>query len=249
MLKLVSRLISYAILLTAASGALADPAGQAQGVDPQAEARAAQTRTLVVGADIFIGDRIVTGPSGQVQILFADNTRLVVGPRSALLIQDYLLREDGSAGRMVLDALGGTYRFVTGSAPKDRYRINTTGGTISVRGTAFELLVGCGLAYALVQHGIICSGNECADNVCEVLKVAGGDSEVMGSTGDFTGKERAQLKEWFKYAVNQSSLMGKFRLPGGLDCLRRSPPTGGGKSAIEQGSDEGRRLPNSEIVD
>ena len=241
MLKLVARLVSYVVFLTAAGGAFADPAGQAQGVDPQAEARAAQTRTLVVGADIFIGDRIVTGPSGQVQILFADNTKLVVGPRSALRIEDYLLREDGSAGRMVLDALGGTYRFVTGSAPKDRYRINTPGGTISVRGTALELWVGGGLAYALVQHGIICSGNECADNVCEVLKVAGGDSEVMGSTGDFTGKERAQLKQWFKYAVNESSLMGKFRLPKGLDCLRRSPPTGGGKSMIEQGPDEGRR--------
>jgi hypothetical protein len=229
------------LLFLLPTAALADPAGQAQGVDPQAEARAAQTRTLVVGADIFIGDRIVTGPSGQVQILFADNTRLVVGPRSALLIQDYLLREDGSAGRMVLDALGGTYRFVTGSAPKDRYRINTPGGTISVRGTAFELWVGGGLAYALVQHGIICSGNECADNVCEVLKVAGGEGEVMGSTGDFSGKERAQLKEWFKYAVNQSSLMGKYRLPGGLDCLRRSPPTGGTPSTIEQGPGDGRR--------
>jgi hypothetical protein len=237
MLKLVARVFSYVVLLTAASGAFADPAGQAQGVDPQAEARAAQTRTLVVGADIFIGDRIVTGPSGQVQILFADNTKLVVGPRSALRIEDYLLREDGSAGRMVLDALGGTYRFVTGSAPKDRYQINTPGGTISVRGTAFELWVGR-IGYLLIQNGVACSGNECADDPCEVLKIAGGDSEVIGSTGDFSGEERAQLKEWFMYAVDESDLMRQYRLPNGRQCFTGSSQTGGPPSTIEQGSDE-----------
>src|SRR5690606_42119301 len=84
-----------------------------------------------------IGDRVVTGPSGQVQILFSDRTELVVGPRSALLIEDYLLRNDGSAGKFAINALSGTFRFVTGGAPKDSYVIKTPTGTIGVRGTAF----------------------------------------------------------------------------------------------------------------
>ena len=77
--------------------ALADtPAGSAKGVNPAASADLdGATRTLTVGSDIFIGDDVITGPQGQVQILFADNTKLVVGPNSALKMQDYLLRNDG----------------------------------------------------------------------------------------------------------------------------------------------------------
>jgi hypothetical protein len=238
MLRLVAHFITLLFVMGAAGGALADPAGSARGVDPAAEARGAETRTLVVGADIFIGDRIVTGAAGQVQILFADNTKLVVGPRSALLIEDYLIREDGSAGRMVLDALGGSYRFITGRAPKDRYQINTPGGTISVRGSAFQLWVG-NAVYMLVEHGVICSGDECADNICEVMKIAGSDTEVLGSTGDFSREDRAEMKEFFIYSDDESSLLGPFRQAVGRQCFNTPPASGGGGSMIEQGPDVG----------
>jgi hypothetical protein len=247
--NLVARLLAFVFIVGSTGAALADPAGLAEGVDPAAEARAAQTRTLVVGSDIFIGDRIVTGGAGQVQILFSDNTKLVVGPRSALLIEDYLLRENGSAGKLVLDALGGTYRFVTGRSPKDRYEINTPGGTISVRGTALEIWAGNGIAYALVQQGIACAGNECSDNICEVLKIDGSNSEVMGHADDFTGEERDQIKEWFKYAVDQSGVMGKYRLPNGLDCLRLDPPSGGAASVVGQDTGDGGSVGGNDECD
>ena len=60
-----------------------------------------------VGSDIFIGDLVQTGPQGQVQILFADNTELVLGPSSSLTIEDYLIRNDGSAGKFAVDMLVG----------------------------------------------------------------------------------------------------------------------------------------------
>jgi len=63
------------------AGAAMAASGTALGVDPAAQAeRRGTTETLVVGADIFIGDRVVTGPQGQVQIRFSDSTELVVGP-------------------------------------------------------------------------------------------------------------------------------------------------------------------------
>jgi hypothetical protein len=72
--------------------------GTALGVDPAASLEtSATTRTLVVGDDIAIGDRIVTDAAGLVHVKFDDDTLLVVGPRSALVIEDYLLRADGSA--------------------------------------------------------------------------------------------------------------------------------------------------------
>src|SRR5688572_21134103 len=116
--------------------------GTALGVDPAARLKSqSTTQTLVVGTDISIGDVVTTDAGGSVQIKFFDGTELVVGPRSALVIQDYLLREDDSAGSMVLDALRGTFRFVTGSGPKDRYHIRTPNAVLAVRGTAFDFNV------------------------------------------------------------------------------------------------------------
>src|SRR5687768_10914002 len=99
-------LLTAAMIAAMPGMALAAAAGSALGVDPAADAALNnETRTLVVGSDIFIGDLVQTGPRGQVQIMFADNTELVVGPSSALLIEDYLLRNDGSAGKLAVDML------------------------------------------------------------------------------------------------------------------------------------------------
>src|SRR5690242_20706744 len=115
MLKLLVGALSALVLLGLPIAANA-AAGTAKGVDPLADALAAgQTRTLVVGSDINIGDTIKTGDKGQVQILFADNTKLVVGPNSSLEIQDYLIRNNGSAGKIAVDMLAGSFRFVTGT--------------------------------------------------------------------------------------------------------------------------------------
>ena len=61
-------------------------------------------RLLVVGADVSVGEKIVTGPSGNVQLLFQDQTRLVVGPRSTLEIETYLLSGSG-ADKFAVNAL------------------------------------------------------------------------------------------------------------------------------------------------
>src|SRR5690606_37511727 len=123
------RSLAASVLMLMPAIAMADATGTAKGVDPDASARrGSETQVLVVGADIFIGDLVKTGPSGQVQIKFSDSTELVVGPRSSLTIEDYLLREDGSAGRLAVNTLAGTFRFVTGNAAKDRYLIKTPTG-------------------------------------------------------------------------------------------------------------------------
>src|SRR5690606_34683041 len=130
------------------------------GVDQDARAETrAEMKVLQVGSDIFIGDRVITDARGLVQIRFSDTSRLVVGPNSALVIEDYLLREDGSGGKFAIDALSGTFRFVTGGAPKHRYLISTPTGTIGVRGTAFDFNVRRGSFSLLLFHGqvVICN--------------------------------------------------------------------------------------------
>jgi hypothetical protein len=206
--------------------------GTALGVDPDAEAkRSAETLLLRVGSDIFIGDRVITGQTGQVQIKFDDRTELVVGPSSSLVIEDYLLREDGSAGKLALNALAGTFRFVTGGAPKDRYTIKTPTGTIGVRGTAFELYVTNKWYYVLMQHGSVigCNGpgDKCMvlDAVCEVGQVSRNDVIVVGQTDEVSGEDRDKLRWMFKYAASQKPLLREFRITGAERCLKR--PAGG----------------------
>jgi hypothetical protein len=201
--------------------------GTALGVDQSAELQtSAATKVLNVGSDIFIGDRVITGPSGQVQIKFSDKTELVVGPNSALLIEDYLLREDNSAGQFAIKALGGTFRFVTGTAAKDRYRIETPTGTIGVRGTAFDFNVDPTETRVLLFHGavILCNtSDQCVslDDVCQLGQYDLTQSLILGNAEEITGEQREALKGAFKYAESQAPLLHEFWIENARECFNK----------------------------
>jgi hypothetical protein len=213
--------------------AWADAAGTAQGVDPQADAAlAGATRTLTVGSDIFIGDLVQTGPAGQVQILFADATELVVGPNSALTIEDYLIRNDGSAGQLAVNMLSGAFRFATGKSAKNRYRIDTPTGTIGVRGTGFDVFVDAITKATWILHyrGSVtfCTGP--GNRLCQVLSDActighmdGLVASIMGNSETVKGPERKTLKEHFIYSNNEFPLLSRFRIANAYDCLHNKP--------------------------
>lgn len=226
MQKLVLSLAASLLLLMPAA-AFAEATGTARGVDPDASAkRGSDTQVLVVGADIFIGDVVKTGPSGQVQIKFSDNTELVVGPRSSLTIEDYLLREDGSAGRLAVNTLAGTFRFVTGNAPKDRYLIKTPTGTIGVRGTAFDFANTPDGTAAMLYHGAIevcTTGRSCVllEEVCDVAEYNSTEARLIGHFDTIEGDVRAAFRGFFRYAVDQNPLLREFRINGAERCVNR----------------------------
>lgn len=238
MQKVVLSLVACLCLL-APSAALAAASGIAKGVDPDASAKTgSNTRTLVVGADIFMGDVVKTGPAGQVQIKFSDNTELVVGPRSSLTIEDYLLREDGSAGKLVVNTLAGTFRFVTGNAPKDRYLIKTPTGTIGVRGTEFDWAnTGQGTA-VMLYHGAVqvcTNGGTCVvlEDVCDVAEYDSSQAQLIGHFDNVTGEARSLFRSLFRYAVNQSPLLREFRISGAERCVNRQTAPGGTPSLVD----------------
>ncbi|HEY4170740.1 MAG TPA: FecR family protein, partial [Reyranella sp.] len=184
--------------------------------------------TLVVGSDIFIGDTVNTGPQGQVQILFADETKLVVGPHSSLKIEDYLIRNDGSAGKLAVDMLGGSFRFATGDAAKNRYLINTPTGTIGVRGTHFDVFVDTdGVTRILHYEGIVrfCT----LDNKCEELSdlctlgQLSSDAVILGDTRKIKGAARNEVKSEFIYSDNQAPLLRQFWFAHSFECTHNVP--------------------------
>lgn len=241
MQKVVLSLVACLCLLVP-NAAFAAASGLAKGVDPDASAKTgAETRTLVVGADIFMGDVVKTGPSGLVQIKFSDNTELVVGPRSSLTIEDYLLREDGSAGKLVVNTLAGTYRFVTGNAPKDRYLIKTPTGTIGVRGTAFDWVNAGEGSAVLLYHGAVqvcTTGGTCVllENVCDLAEYNDTEAQLLGHFDNVTGDARNLFRSLFRYAVSQSPLLREFRINGAERCVNRQSAPGGTPSLSEPGS-------------
>lgn len=213
--------------LVAAQPALA-AGGTALGVKQQAELQADGAVTVLeVGKDIQIGDEVRTGSAGQVQIKFDDATELVVGPNSKLLIEDYLLRGDNSAGKLAINALAGTFRFATGSSAKDRYKISTPTGTIGVRGTEFDFVVDeDGTKVLLYEGGVrICStSGQCAEitDPCSLGVYDDSEANDTGATTDMTRADRALLRKAFKYASDQSPLIREFWFNNSRQCL--NPP-------------------------
>ncbi len=236
---------ALALLMAVTTSPLQAASGTAVGVKPQAEAVTNnEQRVLTVGADIIIGDNVITGPKGQVQIKFSDTTELVVGPNSKLIIEDYLLRGDDSAGKFAINALAGTFRFATGNAAKDRYIIKTPTGTIGVRGTEFDFnVLDDGTAQVLLYDGAVymCDNQgECVtlDGTCEVGTIDTAEAQVIGPTSEITGEERKALKQSFQYSNSQTPLNREFWFTQARQCFNAPPTNSSTPSLLEGGSGE-----------
>lgn len=232
MKQLLSRYLLAAVLSAAAPAAHAANEGTAVGVNPDAVAQINSTdRILIVGADVSVGETIVTGPAGQVQIVFDDDTRLVVGPRSALLIETYLMASGNTAQQLTINALGGSFRFITGNSPKPAYSIKTPTAAIAVRGTEFDIIAEPASTRVMLYEGAlqICNaGNTCQEVTrrCEVA-MAARDGVSLFVRND---PQRLPLSLEFRYARFQSPLLPPFKVSGAALCAE--PP-------LEESSDEG----------
>ncbi|MHA6299266.1 FecR family protein [Devosia sp. CAU 1758] len=220
------------------SPVLAAGEGTAVGVNPDAVSRLGpQEKTLVAGTDVSVGERIVTGPTGYVQLLFDDQTRLVVGPRSTLEIETYLLNGTG-ADKFAVNALAGTFRFISGNSPKSVYSIDTPTASIAVRGTKFDLTVAGGRVLTTLYEGALtlCQGSACVDlgNRCDIGVVHDGTANVFG----WTDNQHNGLVGSFPLANIQSSFLAGFRISGAQACQAPPPPSGANSilGPVTQGS-------------
>lgn len=221
------RILGLAVALGAALWAplALGQAGEAVGVNPDASAvKGTITKTLVVGADVQVGERIVTGASGLVQIIFTDQTRLVVGPGSSLVIEQYLLRGGEAAEKLTINALSGTFRFATGKSPKPAYEIKTPTATIGVRGTGFDFTVLPTLTRTVVSHGavVLCQGGQCVTiaGQCAMGESDSGEAQAIGGTQENIRDFRPN----FPLLVNQNPLLRPFRFVNFQQCLNPETP-------------------------
>ncbi len=113
----------------------AQPDGFVVAVIQQAHIDAKTGKTVLMPANpIYSGDKITTDRIGNAQIKFRDDTKLVVGPNSTLVIDAFVFNKDDTARQVSISALKGAFRFISGKSPKDVYRITTPTATIGIRG-------------------------------------------------------------------------------------------------------------------
>ena len=193
-----------------------DPSGRAVGVIPDASALGSEgSRTLAVQQPVYMGDRIQTGSTGEAQIHFIDDTRLVVGAASSLLIDSSVLRNRRTMTSFVVSMLRGSFRFISGTSPKPIYAIRTPTATIGVRGTQFDIAVlpNGGTEFVLLhgQARICDRSGTCllAQRACSAVTVP--PSGPMRALVD-PEERNERLRTYFPYVRNQyANLRQEFR--------------------------------------
>lgn len=204
----------FARVLIAAAVCAAALAGPAQAADPIGKVVAAagsptgSGRALSPGVPIFESDKVVTG-GGNVQILFIDDTKLVVGPNSTLVIDRFLMRGGNRAQKFSVDALRGTFRFISGKSAKNAYDIKTANATIGIRGTAFDFSSGGETLVAVFEGGV----RLCASGTCESIPEGCGVGRARRNDVDqLGGRSKSQALRSLPYIINQGSLNRPFRV-------------------------------------
>jgi len=140
------------VLAMAAASAVAAPAAAQQAAVASAvvpEALGAPpgepARQLVIGQRIVRNERIVTGPTGQTQMLFPDEAAITIGPNSELTVDEFLYDPATAQGRLQMSATQGVMRFVGG-------RLSKTGGAVSLRTPAGVIGVRGGIFVAKISR-------------------------------------------------------------------------------------------------
>ena len=203
-------LAGFAMTAGVASG---NELATATGVDQAAFLRATSAlRPVIEGNRLSDGDVVETQGTGQVQILFDDFTRIVVGPNSRLEIDEILMQNNKTASRFAVSTVRGSFRFITGKSAKSAYEITTPTATLGVRGTVFDTFVdsfGTTIA-GIWGNGFACNrAGECQPfgNRCDVL--------TIDQDGNFskpaTVEEAGQALENLPYVQSQAPLYQPYR--------------------------------------
>lgn len=223
------RAAAAAVLAIAAGHALAaQPSGTVVAVVQQASVDGATGRlVLQQEALLYSGDRIVTDAGGEAQIRFRDDTRLVVGPNSSMVIDAFVFNDDDTAREISINALRGAFRFITGNSNKDAYAITTPTATIGVRGTEFDVAVEgpTGITRVVNFDGVARICRRRPDGTVDdprtgcvelrdpcTLSVIRPKQQVVKYSGDDDGFRVRQLRFYFPYVRSEDSLLADFRV-------------------------------------
>ena len=139
MIKRVAVPVFGLILAASQSGvAQAERVGVTSAVNPAAAGTppGATTRQLVVGEDVNFRERVITTDEGQAQILFLDQSTLMIGPNSSVVIDEFVYDPNTSKGNVAATLTQGSFRYIGGKLSKQgNATLKTPIATIGIRGS------------------------------------------------------------------------------------------------------------------
>ncbi|RLK02808.1 FecR family protein [Ruegeria conchae] len=188
--------------------------------------RAGKKIRLREGMEVVSGDTISTDRSGVVQLLFVDDTKIAIGPNAQMVLDVSMLRGKKKAKSFAVQALGGSFRFISGKSKKRAYSIQTPTATMAVRGTTFDMWVVPGKQSAmLVLEGKVrmCSrSGRCRSTGRQCSLFATSQGGNVGRPVDQEQYELA-LKNGFPFVQSQRDLLSPLQVDFG-GCARESVP-------------------------
>ena len=110
----------------------------ASNIDAMGKPPVSPARDLDTGVEVYFQEVVSTDTNGRAQLLFPDGTALTVGPRSDLVIDEYVYDPATGIGEMTIDISKGVFRLVGGKISKNNPIIfNTPSATVAIRGGMF----------------------------------------------------------------------------------------------------------------
>lgn len=189
------------------------------------------TRTLAAAKPVFSGDRINTSGRGEAQIIFADDTRLVVGPNSSIVIDKFVYNPGSSGAQVSMQLAKGAFRFISGRGTHKNFEITTPSATLGARGTAFDVAVGSQIGTGLLVFDgsvQICSRR---NGQCTLVN-RGCNAAVVTNNGNLgapnsTADRAALIRAAFPLVPGQRQLKSEFRVDTRACGNLILPPTNG----------------------
>jgi hypothetical protein len=139
-----------------APAAMAAPIGTTAISTNQVSAKlGAAERALRRGDAINQNEIIRTGAASAAQLLFRDETSMSLGANTEIILDKMAYDPARKQGEVVVRAVNGAFRFVSGSMDSSSYKVTTPVGTIGVRGTMFSCDLNPRALFCRVTQGAI----------------------------------------------------------------------------------------------
>jgi hypothetical protein len=106
--------------------------------------RSGEEIAIKTGDKLYQNDFIRTGADSSVGIIFVDNTILSLGPRSEIVIDEYVFTPQEGRLSMIASMLKGTASYLSGIIGRrspESVKLQTPDATIGIRGTKFLIKV------------------------------------------------------------------------------------------------------------
>jgi hypothetical protein len=137
----VASMLALSVLTADPAFAVGPQVGAVSRMQASAEAmRDGGIHPLDSGSAVHQGDELRTGKGARLEVRLLDDTTLTLGEDARVVVDDFVFDPGRGVGAVAVDALTGSFRFVTGRLSTLREKqvaIRTSFADIGIRGTDF----------------------------------------------------------------------------------------------------------------